>query len=384
MTLAQTADRRLTEATASRAIPGVVAMATTAGGTIYEGAFGKASLTEDAPMALDTVFHIASMTKAITGAAAMQLVEQGRVGLDQPAGEIIPQLGEPKVLAGFDASGTPQLRPARGTITLRNLLTHTAGYAYDVWNPELARFYRITGLPAARTGRLQALDAPLASDPGTRWEYGINIDWVGRIVEEVSGETLHDYMCAHIFAPLGMRDSGFILRPDQHARRIPIHTRAADGSLTPQPLEPPRVPQFHNGGGGLHSTARDYLAFVRAILNGGAGILRPETVALMGQNHIGALNVQPMLSQNRDASCDVDLFPDMAVKWGLTFLINTEDVPGRRSAGSLAWAGLRNTYYWIDPKKQVGGVFMTQVLPFADPTVLRCFAEFEQAVYAAL
>jgi CubicO group peptidase (beta-lactamase class C family) len=181
-----------------------------------------------------------------------------------------------------------------------------------------------------------------------------------------------------------MRDSGFLLRPDQEARRVPTHVRGADGGLTPQPIDPPRVPEFFNGGGGLYSTACDYLAFVRAILNGGGGILKPETVALMGQNHIGALNVQPMLSQNKEASCDVDLFPGMAVKWGLTFLINTQDVPGRRSAGSLAWAGLRNTYYWIDPTKRVGGVFMTQVLPFADPTVLRIFAEFERKVYASL
>jgi CubicO group peptidase (beta-lactamase class C family) len=384
MTLAQNVDRLLTEATATRALPGVVAMATTADGTIYEGAFGKASLDGDAKMTLDTVFHIASMTKAITGAAAMQLVEQGRIALDQPAGEVIAQLGEPSVLDGFDAAGAPKLRPARGTITLRNLLTHTAGYAYDVWNPELARFYKATGLPAARTGRLEALKAPLASDPGTRWEYGINIDWVGRIIEAVSGQNLDDYLRAHVFAPLGMKDSSFLLRPDMETRRVPTHKREADGGLTSQPIEPPRVPEFFNGGGGLQSTASDYLAFVRAILNGGGGILKPDTVALMGQNHIGALNVQPMPSQNKDASYDVDLFPDMAVKWGLTFLINTQDVPARRSAGSLAWAGLRNTYYWIDPKKQVGGVFMTQILPFADPTVLRYFADFERAVYAAL
>ncbi len=267
---------------------------------------------------------------------------------------------------------------------LRNLLTHTAGYAYDVWNQELARFYDVTGLPAARTGRLEALKAPLVSDPGTRWEYGINIDWIGRIVEAVSGENLDDYLRAHVFEPLGMRDAGFLLRPDQDARRVPTHARGADGGLTPQPLDPPRVPEFFNGGGGLYSTAGDYLTFVRAILNGGAGILKPETVALMGQNHIGALNVQPMLSRNKEASFDVDLFPGMAVKWGLTFLINTQDVPGRRSAGSLAWAGSRNTYYWIDPTKRVGGVFMTQVLPFADPTVLRIFAAFEREVYAAL
>jgi methyl acetate hydrolase len=384
MTLTQTADRLLARATSSGDIPGVVAMATTAHEMIYEGAFGRASLAEDKAIGLDTVFHIASMTKAITGVAAMQLVEQGKLGLDQPAGEIVPQLAEPKVLDGFDASGQPTLRPARGTITLRKLLTHTAGYAYDVWNGELARYYQVTGLPAARTGKLQALAAPLVSDPGTRWEYGINLDWVGRMVEAASGDNLNDYFRKHIFQSLGMPDSGFQPDAGLQARRIPTHSRNAQGTLTPMAIEPLRVPEFFNGGGGLYATAQDYLTFVRAILNGGAGILKPETVTLMRQNHIGELNVRPMLSSNKAMSSDVDLFPDMPVKWGLTFLINTRDVPGRRSAGSLAWAGLRNTYYWIDPAKGVGGVFMTQVLPFADPIVLRHFASFEQAIYSGL
>jgi methyl acetate hydrolase len=384
MTLTPTIDRLLADAAASGALPGVVAMATTADGTIYEGAVGRASLAEDTPIPIDAVFHIASMTKAITGAAAMQMVEQGKLNLDRPAGEIVPPLAAPKVLDGFDAAGQPRLRPARGTITLRKLLTHTAGYGYDVWNGELARFYQVTGLPPARTGKLEALGAPLASDPGTRWEYGINIDWAGRMVEAVSGVNLNDYMRAHIFDPLGMPDTGFLPDRTQQARRVPTHTRSEDGMLTSQPMEPVRAAEFFNGGGGLYSTARDYLTFVRAMLKGGGGVLKPETVALMGQNHIGELNVRPMRSNNRAMSCDVDLFPDMPAKWGLTFLINTRDVPGRRSAGSLAWAGVRNTYYWIDPKRHVGGVFMTQVLPFADPVILDRFAAFERAVYAAL
>jgi CubicO group peptidase (beta-lactamase class C family) len=335
-------------------------------------------------MTLDTVFRIASMTKAITSVAAMQLVERGKLTLDGPVPAIDPALASPQVLTGFDAAGRPQLRPAKRPVTLKHLLTHTAGFCYEQWNPDLERCVAALGMPQMASGKLAALRMPLMFDPGDKWEYGINIDWVGRIIETLSGQNLHEYLRAQVFDPLGMPDTGFVLRPDQDARRVPTHARGANGGLTPQAIEPLRVPEFFNGGGGLHSTAGDYLAFVRAILNGGSGILKPDTVALMGQNHMGALNVQPMLSQNKEMSCDVDLFPGMAVKWGLSFLINTQDVPGRRSAGSLAWAGVRNTYYWIDPVRCVGGVFMTQVLPFADPTTLRVFADFERAVYAAL
>jgi methyl acetate hydrolase len=380
-------DRLLNDAAISGGVPGVVALAADRNGTFYQGAFGSRGTADGSPMTLDTVFRIASMTKAVTGVAAMQCVERGKLALDQPAGEIMPELADPQVLDGFDTDGKPRLRPARRKITLRQLLTHTAGFVYHIWNPELNRYVEMTGVPTVLSGKLAALNMPLAFEPGERWEYGINIDWAGRMVEAVSGQDLDAYMREHIFSPLGMHDTGFMPNGEQAARTVQVHARNAEGSLEPVPPQPPTKPEFFAGGGGLCSTGPDYLAFLRMLLNGGtldgARVLKPETIALMAQNHIGELNVQLLKSQSPAMSNDAEFFPGMTKKWGLSWLINTQDVPGRRSAGSLAWAGLFNTYYWLDPKQQVAGVLLTQVLPFADATVLRLLDDFETAVYRA-
>jgi CubicO group peptidase (beta-lactamase class C family) len=378
-------DRLLSDAASSVRVPGVVALAADRNGTFYQGAFGKRSLADGTPMTLDTVFKIASMTKAVTGVAAMQCVERGKLVLDQPAGEIMPDLADPQVLEGFDADGKPRLRPARRKITLRHLLTHTAGFVYNVWNAQLNRYVELTGFPTVMSGTLASLKAPLAFEPGERWEYGINIDWAGRMVEAVSGQDLNVYMRENIFAPLGMHDTGFTPSDEQIARSAQTHARKEDGTLEPIPKAAPTKPEFFAGGGALFSTGPDYMTFLRMLLNGGgldgARVLKPETIAMMAQNHIGDLNVQNLPTQAPAVSNDAEFFPGMAKKWGLTWLINTEDVPGRRSAGSLAWAGLFNTYYWLDPQKQVTGVILTQVLPFADPTVLGLLDDFETAVY---
>jgi len=378
----------LQDAVATGQVAGVTAAAANADGVVVEAAFGKRSLAGSAPMTNDTVFRIASMTKAVTGAAAMQMVEQGKLSLDQPAGEILPFLANPMVLEGFDAAGEPKLRPAKGVITLRKLLTHTAGFVYDTWNDSMNRYTAKTGLPPARTGKIAALHAPLGFDPDERWEYGINIDVAGRMVEVAGGQDLETYMHEHLFRPLGMPDTGFVIKPQWKDRMAQVHARDEKGGLAPvETLPPVENPEFYAGGGGLFSTAHDYLTFLRALMCGGelngARILKPETVALMGQNHMGALNVLPMKTFKPELSNDCELFPGMVKKWGLTFLINTQDVPGARSAGSLAWAGLFNSYYWLDPRKRVAGVLMTQVLPFADPTVLGLLDRFERAVYAA-
>ena len=378
-------DQVLQAAVSSGEVPGVVAMAADDNGVIYQGAFGRRSVAGDAPMTLDTVFRIASMTKAITGTAAMQMLGHGRLSLDQPAGEVVPELGNRQVLEGFNDAGKPSLRPARGNITLRNLLTHTSGFVYDTWNANAARYARETGMPAARTGKLAALDAPLGFDPGERWEYGIGIDWAGRMAEAVTGGlNLEQYMQRHIFAPLGMRDTSFDPRPDWASRTVTVHARQPDGSLkATETAPPPANREFYPGGGGLLSTAPDYITFLRALLAGGKGVLKPQTVALMAQNHMGTLNVQKLITYNPPFSNDAEFFPGMDKKWGLTFLINTQDVPGRRSAGSLAWAGINNTYFWLDLNKRVAGVLMTQILPFADPKVLGLLDRFETAIYAA-
>jgi methyl acetate hydrolase len=385
-------DDALTKFIAEGTIPGLVAAAADRTGVVYESAFGRRDASRPLPMSADCVFRIASMTKAITGAAAMQMVEQEKLSLDQPAREILPFLAETKVLDGFDGNGSPLLRAPRGEITLRRLLTHTAGFVYDIWNENLRRYAAATGLAPARTGKLAALTAPLGFDPGERWEYGINIDVAGRMVEVVSGLDLETYMQRHIFAPLGMVDTSFIQRPEWDNRLPAVHARQDDGTL--KPLETSAAPaapeprEFFPGGGGLFSTTADYLRFLQALMHGGVldgqRILRAETVAMMGQNHMGGLNVLPMKSSDPQLSNDVDLFPGMPKKWGLSFLINTRDVPGGRSAGSLAWAGLNNTYYWLDPSRMVAGVLMTQILPFGDRAVLDALDAFETAVYRSV
>ena len=213
-------DAVLRRATDTKEVPGVVAVAANDKGVIYEGAFGTRDLAKGPAMTLDTIFRLASMTKAVTSVAAMQLVEQGRLQLDQPVGNILPELSAPQVLQGFDDAGAPRLRPAKRPITLRHLLTHTAGFAYDVWDPELARYIKASGTPPGSTGKLASLRLPLVFDPGERWEYGINLDWAGRTVEAVSGLPLEVYFRQHIFAPLGMADTDYVISAAQRSRLV--------------------------------------------------------------------------------------------------------------------------------------------------------------------
>jgi CubicO group peptidase (beta-lactamase class C family) len=381
-------DAALRRAVEAGEVPGVVAMAATAEGPVYEAALGKRTLGAGPAMTHDTVFRIASMTKAITSVAAMQLVEQGKLALDAPVPDIDPALARPQVLEGFDASGAPILRPAKRPITLKYLLTHTAGFVYEMWNADAKHYVETTGTPPVLSGRAAALRRPLAFDPGERWEYGINIEWAGRLVEALSGKSLDAYFRDHIFAPLGMRDTGFVATSEQWARQAHVHQRRADGSLEAQPLPPPAVPEFFAGGGGLVSTAPDYLRFLRMLLGGGTfdgvQVLRPATVAEMNRNQIGELPAGVMKTCMPERSNDVDFFPGAPIRWGLGYMINMRPGPNGRSAGTVSWAGLFNSYYWLDPARRVAGVILTQILPFADPAVLRLHGEFERGVYALL
>ena len=381
-------DQVLRQKSDAKEIPGVVAIAATGKDIIYQGAFGKRDLSKDDAMTADSVFWIASMTKAVTSAGAMQLVERGKLSLDEPIGKLLPDLAAPQVLDGFDAKGEPKLRPAKSPITLRKLMTHTAGFCYDLWNADMGKYMEKTGTPGIISCSNAALKTPLASDPGTRWEYGINIDFVGKAVEAASGKKLDAYLHDHMFAPLGMNDTGFKITDNMRKRLVGMHARGEDGALAAIPFELEQNPEFHMGGGGLYSTAADYIKFCQMILNKGKGngnqLLKPETVAAMGQNQMGDLSVGKLTSAAPPFTNDVDLYPDMIKKWGLSFLINTAKTPEGRSAGSLAWAGLANTYYWIDPSRDVCGVILTQLLPFADKHSLEAFAGFERGVYAGL
>jgi methyl acetate hydrolase len=381
-------DQALSQAVDAKIVPGIVAIAATDKGVVYEGAFGRRDIANGPEMTPDTVFWIASMTKAVTATACMQLVEKGKLQLEQTMGELLPELASPHVLDGFDASGAPKLRPAKRPITLRHLLTHTAGFTYSIWSEPMAQYEKASGIPFIGECKVAALSAPLMFDPGDRWEYGINIDWVGRAVEAVSDQSLEIYFREHIFEPLGMADTGFLISSAQKARVATMYNRKEGASLAATPFEMPQRPEFFMGGGALFSTPRDYIAFLQMLLNNGsfngAQVLKPKTVALMGQNHIGDLNVVTLKTIRPDLSNDANFFPQMQHKWGLSFDINTEPGPAGRSPGSLCWAGLFNTYFWIDPTKRVTGTIMTQLLPFADAAVLKLYAQFESGLYDAL
>jgi len=381
-------DAALRAATSTREIPGVVAMAANERDIIYEGVFGTRRLGQGPAMTRDTVFRVASMIKTITSVAAMQLVEQGKLALDAPAPEIDPALNAPQVLDGFDDKGVPQLRPPKRPITLHHLLTHTSGFGYRLWDGRAAHYLSARNAKS-RVRRAALPRTPLMFDPGERWEYGTSIDWVGRIVEAASGRPIDAYFSEHILGPLGMADTGFVISPAQRAREASVHRRKPDGSLEPQPIEKPRPSSGpFSGGGGIYSTAPDYLTLVRMLLNGGtlndARILRPDTVALMNRNQIGDIEAGRMKSEAPAVSNDVDFFPGIPLRWGFGYMINMAPGPDGRSAGSLTWGGLFNTYYWIDPTKRITGVFMTQVLPFADHKALRAYRAFERGVYHGL
>ncbi len=385
MSLKTKADALLRMATESGDVPGVVATATDRNGTIYEGGFGSRALGEPAEMTSDTVVWIASMTKALTGTAAMQLVEQGELALDIPVGNIVPELAEVGVLEGFDADGQPRTRAAKRAITLRHLLTHTAGFGYEFWNADVVRYQKVKDLPPIISCQNATLRLPLLFDPGERWEYGINIDWVGKIVEAVSGKKLGIYLSENVFGPLGMNDTAFRITPSMRQRLARIHQRGDDGALAPIDVEIPQDPEFEMGGGGLYGTVGDYLKFVRMMLNQGRGdseqVLKPETVELMSRNAMGDCKVTMLHTVMPTLSHDAEFFPGMPKGWGLSFMINHEQAPTGRSAGSVAWAGLANSYYWIDQTHGLGGVYATQILPFGDHKSLPLFFEFEKAVY---
>jgi len=337
------------------------------------------------------VFRIASMVKLITSVAAMRLVEQGKLSLDGPVPEIDPAIADPQVLDGFDAKGAPLLRPPKRPIALRHLLTHTSGFTYRLWDAEAIKYVNaVEKVPAPERFKLPR--TPLMFDPGERWQYGTSIDWVGRIVETISGEPLETHFKKYIFEPLGMKDTTFEITAALRTREASGHHRQPDGSLKPEPMEPvPKpnaLPRRHSGGGGIYSTAPDYLTLIRMLMHGGsfegARILEPETVALMGRNQIGSVEAGILKTTAPRLSNDVDFFHGISLKWGFGHMINMQPVPEARSAGSMTWAGLYNTYYWIDPKKHVAAVFMTQVLPFADEHALRVYRQFERGVYAAV
>jgi CubicO group peptidase (beta-lactamase class C family) len=295
--------------------------------------------------------------------------------------EYLPQLAHLEVLDGFDPqTGNPILRPARTQVTLKHLLTHTSGFCYDTWDARMFQYTSRVTAPAANAV------TPLMFEPGTRWQYGTGLDWTGRLVEAVSGMSLEDYFQTKILRPLEMADTSFILKEAKFDRLVSNWERQADGSLKQDAREMPAPPKSYNGGGGLYSTTGDYVRFMQMILGqgrgiGGARILDARTVRSMEINQIGHLTAGKMKTSRPELSSDVDIQPGFTEKWGLGFLINTTAYQGGRSAGSLAWAGLYNTFYWIDPKRSLCAVLTMQFLPFVDREAVGMLGDFERAVY---
>jgi methyl acetate hydrolase len=374
-------DASLRAAVERKDVPGVVALITDRDHVLYQGAFGVADVATGRPLTSDAMFRIASMTKPVTSVAMMQLVEQGRIGLDDPAEKYLPELAGLKVIESFDATtGDYRLRPASRPPTVKHFLTHTSGLAYP-FTSAIWRDFK------PRNGETYAFGGPLLFDPGERWHYSTSVDVVGRLVEVVSGQKLEDYFREHIFVPLKMNDTSYNVPEAKGPRMVAQQQRAGDkmdGAIELQKPQPGLTIAAPIGGGGLASTADDYGRFMRMLLNGGtldgARVLKSETVALMGQNAIGAVSV-PALKAALPRSADFTFIDDGKDKWGLGFLITTNQVPGKRSPGSLSWGGINNTFFWIDPSRGIAGVIMMQYLPFADAKALATYDAFERGAY---
>ncbi|MBS0363918.1 MAG: beta-lactamase family protein [Proteobacteria bacterium] len=370
----------LAKAVETGRIAGGVALIADREGMTYSHAAGVRTAGGPAPMDLDTVFWIASMTKAIASVAALQLVERGQLTLDGDLASLVPELGALQVLE-IAADGTRSLRPAKRGPTLRELLTHTSGFAYGFSSADLDAHVQETGAPNANNGTRAALVQPLLFDPGEGWFYGIGIDWAGVVIEAASGQRLDAYLAQNITGPLGMADTGFGADP---ARLAGVHVRGPE-SLIQIPFGFPPSPEVHSAGGGLYATAPDYGRFLRMLLNGGEldgeRVLSADGVRGLSEVQTGNRRTGWWTTAQPNLSNDFDLHPGLPAGHGLATMVAPQDLPEGRRAGSLAWGGLANTYYWVDPAAGRAGVLMTQLLPFGDREVLALFKALERDAY---
>lgn len=387
---ATTIDMDLEDSLERQHIPAAAAMVATADKTIYEGAFGTRDSTSAVRVTTASIFDIASMTKAVTSVAAMQLVEQGRMVLDVPASKYLPELEKPNILEGFDKAGKPMLRPAVTPVTLRHLLSHSSGYAYDTWNENMYRYTTQvvgnagTAYPTSLWGRAPL---PVMFEPGTGWQYGPSADWAARLVEVVSGQRLDRYFQTNIFDPLEMKDTSYFVPAAKLNRVVSQYERQSDGVLKELPRKQQDPPKVFWGGSGLKSTVGDYTRFMQMILRHGAGadnqrILQAKTVGMMSTNQIGKISAGTMRNFfPAQGWHDIIFHPGFTDGFSLGFLVNATAYKGGRSAGSLAWAGGWNSFYWIDPPRGLCAVIMMQFQPFYDRAAVEVLKDFERLVY---
>jgi methyl acetate hydrolase len=367
-------------------VPFAVAMVGDRGGVRWSGSAGEARPGMAA--ASDTIFRIYSMTKAVGSTAAMILMDRGNLDPDTPVAEILPEFVNKQVLEGFDAEGKPLMRPPRKEATVRHLATHTSGLTYEYWNSELQRYMESTGQPSIVSGLREGLDYPLMFDPGDRWEYGIGIDWLGQVVEKVDGRAIDDFCHDELFQPLGMQDTRFEVEPDMAPRLSSVRMRGEDGLFANFELAPPSRPAFYGMGHALYSTASDYMRFLRMYLNKGQldghRILSEAGLSRLLTNQIGDTSTALLKTAAPSITADAEFFPGRKKSHSMGFQRIDEDVPGMRSAGSQFWAGVCNTHFWFDPKKDVIGIIMTQTLPFVEPRFMGLYETFERGVYRTL
>jgi methyl acetate hydrolase len=376
--------QRILEQAVAAGVPGVVAMARDRSGVTFSGAAGLRRLGDPAPMTTDSLFALFSCTKPLTATAALRLVEQGRLDLDRPAKDYLPALGEVGVYDGVAPDGTLRLRAPRRAITPRMLMLHTAGFGYDFANPVIRRLLDENRLTPHRSATVAGFQQPLVNEPGERWEYGLSIDWLGLVIEAVAGARLDAILRHYVLDPLGMNETAHLPSAQLRTRLASMHQREPDGRVTPIAMAPRENLQIFPGGGGMYGTVGDYMRFLGAWLNDGAGLLKPETVAWAARSGLDGLGFTPLPTVDPRISGDIDFFPGVRKSWAYSFLHLDEDAPSGRAAGSLSWGGLGNLYFWIDRRNGVAGFWASQLFPFMDKAALGGALAFETALYEGL
>ena len=376
--------RQILDETVAAGVPGVVAMVCGRDGVVFSGAAGVRRQGAPAPMTEDTVFALFSCTKALTVTAALRLVEQGRLDLDAPARLYLPEIGELAVFDGFAPDGAARLRRPKRDITARMLMLHTAGFGYDFAHPIIRRLIDDGRLTPHRTATRAGFRQPLVNEPGEKWEYGLSIDWLGMLIEAIVGARLDAILREFVLDPLDMRETAHVPTPAMRTRLASMHQREADGTLTPQDRTLAETMEVIPGGGGMYGTVGDYMRFLAAWLGDGGGVLKPETIAWAARDGLGGLKVRPLPDTNLRLSRALDFFPGLSKSWAYSFLVNDTQAPTGRAAGSLAWGGLGNLYYWIDRTSGVAGFWATQLFPFMDEVSLGGALRLETAVYEGI
>ena len=365
-----------------KVIPGVVAVVVNRTGVLYSGAFGQQNAAKKVALTPGAIFRIASMTKAVTSVATMMMVEQGKLKLDDDVSTYLPAFKSMQVLTRYDEkAGTYSTTPNTRPITIRQLLTHTSGIGYSWSDPGLALVQR-------KTNKGGETELPLVHAPGEKWTYGASTKVLGDVVEKLSGERIDVFTDRHIAKPLGMNDTFYEVPKSKYARVVTTNQKDAAGTIT-ETQNPDAIPVSLRGDGGLFSTAPDYGTFLQMLLNGGqlgnARLLKASTVAEMLRPQTNGVRVRPQPSANPGLSKPYPLGAGEDI-WGLGFQLadpKTPD-PAMRRPGSGNWAGIFNTFFWIDPKEELGVVVMMQMLPFYDASALETLQGVERRVYSNL